>query len=119
MTQSLETRRNALMGAMALGVAASAWPVRRANALWRDDSGPAPEFAGISAWFGSPPLTMAGLLGRVVLIDFWTHTCNIWQRTAPYLSRWHDAYRDNGLVVVGVHTPEFSFERQSAGVADA
>ena len=119
MTRPFETRRDVLVGAMALGVAASAWPVRRADALWLGGGGPAPEFAGISTWFGSPPLTMAGLLGRVVLIDFWTHTCNIWQRTVPYLHRWHDAYHDKGLVIVGVHTPEFSFERQSAGVADA
>lgn len=119
MARPLETRRSVLVGAIMLGGAASVWPVGRASALWGGEGGQAPEFAGISAWFGSQPLTMAGLRGRVVLIDFWTHTCNIWQRTAPYISRWHDAYREKGLVIVGVHTPEFSFERQSAGVADA
>jgi thiol-disulfide isomerase/thioredoxin len=104
---------------MALGVVASAWPCRRAHALRLGDRGPAPEFAGISAWLGSPPLTMAGLRGQVVLIDFWTHTCSNWLRTAPYLNRWHDAYHGKGLVIVGVHTPEFSFEHQRAGVEDA
>jgi thiol-disulfide isomerase/thioredoxin len=104
---------------MALGVVATAGPCRRAHALRLGDRGPAPEFAGISAWLGSPPLTMAGLRGQVVLIDFWTHTCSNWLRTAPYLNRWHDAYHDKGLVIVGVHTPEFSFEHQRAGVEDA
>ena len=119
MTHPFATRRKFMATAMALGVAANALPWRPAHALRLADSGPAPEFAGISAWFGSPPLTMAGLRDRVVLIDFWTHTCNIWQRTVPYLRRWHDAYRDKGLVIVGVHTPEFSFEHDRAGVEDA
>jgi thiol-disulfide isomerase/thioredoxin len=119
MTHPFATRRSVLVAAMAMGAAASAWPVGRANALPLGDRGPAPEFAGVSAWLGSPPLTMAGLRGQVVLIDFWTHTCSIWQRTVPYLNRWHAAYRDKGLSIVGVHTPEFSFERQRAGVEDA
>src|SRR5262249_30374785 len=78
-----------------------------------------PEFTGVSAWLGSPPLTMAELRGRVVLIDFWTHTCSNWQRTVPYLNRWRDAYRDKGLVIVRVHTPELSFQHERAGVEDA
>jgi thiol-disulfide isomerase/thioredoxin len=119
MTHPSATRRGVLVAAMALGAAASAWPTGRANALRLGDRGPAPEFTGVSAWLGSPPLTMAGLRGRVVLIDFWTHTCSIWQRTVPYLNRWHDTYRDKGLAIVGVHTPEFSFEHQRAGVEDA
>src|SRR5437763_6822414 len=114
-----ETRRGVLAAAMAIGAAATAWPIRRASALRLGDRGPAPEFAGISTWLGSPPLTMAGLRGRTVLIDFWTHTCSIWQRTVPYLNRWHDAYNDKGLVIVGVHTPEFGFERETGGVEDA
>src|ERR1700680_5211600 len=101
MTHPLATRRHALATAMALGVVASAGPGRRAHALRLGDGGPAPEFAGISAWLGSPPLTMAGLLGQVVLIDFWTHTCSNWQRTLPYLNTWHDAYHGKGLVIVG------------------
>jgi thiol-disulfide isomerase/thioredoxin len=119
MTHRSATRRDILAAAMTLSVAASAWPGRPAHALRLADLGPAPEFAGISAWLGSPPLTMAGLRGQVVLIDFWTHTCSNWLRTLPYLNRWHDAYHDKGLVIVGVHTPEFSFEHQRAGVEDA
>jgi thiol-disulfide isomerase/thioredoxin len=118
MAHPFATRRSVLAAAMA-GAAVGAWPIGRANALRLGDLGPAPEFAGVSAWLGSPPLTMAGLRGRVVLIDFWTHTCSIWQRTVPYLHRWNDSYRDKGLAIVGVHTPEFSFEHQRAGVEDA
>lgn len=119
MTHSLATRRNFLATATALGVAASAWPFKRADALRLGNHRPAPEFAGTSVWLGSPPLTMAGLRGQVVLVDFWTHTCSNWLRISPYLNRWHDAYGDKGLVIVGVHTPEFSFEHQRAGVEEA
>ena len=69
-----------------------------------------PSFAGATAWLGSPPLTPADLRGRVVLVQFWTFTCINWIRTAPYVRAWWEAYRDDGLVVIGVHTPEFSFE---------
>ncbi len=70
MTHPSATRRKVLVAATALGVAASVWPWRRAHALQLGDRGPAPEFAGISSWLGTPPLTMAGLRGQVVLIDF-------------------------------------------------
>jgi len=62
-------------------------------------------------WINSPRLTAADLRGKVVLIDFWTYTCINWRRTLPYLRAWADRYRDQGLVVIGVHTPEFGFER--------
>jgi thiol-disulfide isomerase/thioredoxin len=81
--------------------------------------GQAPEFTGISNWLNSPPLTMAGLRGKVVLIDFWTYSCINCLRTLPYVTRWYDTYRDKGLVVVGVHTPEFGFERIAANVQTA
>jgi thiol-disulfide isomerase/thioredoxin len=61
-------------------------------------------------WLNSPPQTAAGLRGKVVLIDFWTYTCINWLRTLPYVRAWSDKYKDRGLVVVGVHTPEFGFE---------
>jgi thiol-disulfide isomerase/thioredoxin len=63
------------------------------------------------AWLNSPPLTAPALRGKVVLIDFWTYTCINWLRTAPYVRAWADKYRDQGLVVIGVHAPEFSFEK--------
>jgi thiol-disulfide isomerase/thioredoxin len=69
-----------------------------------------PSLGGATAWLNSDPLDAAGLRGRVVLVDFWTLTCINWLRTEPYVRAWSQAYRDDGLVVIGVHTPEFSFE---------
>jgi cytochrome c biogenesis protein CcdA/thiol-disulfide isomerase/thioredoxin len=79
----------------------------------------APEFAGIEAWQNSPPLTMKELQGKVVLIDFWTYSCINCVRTLPYLTDWDRKYRDMGLVIVGVHSPEFEFEKKPANVRDA
>jgi hypothetical protein len=70
-----------------------------------------PSFGGATEWLNSDPLGPAELHGRVVLVDFWTLTCINWLRTEPYVRAWWRAYRDDGLVVVGVHTPEFTFER--------
>jgi thiol-disulfide isomerase/thioredoxin len=69
-----------------------------------------PSLGGATGWLGSEPLGQDDLRGRVVLVDFWTLTCINWLRTAPYIRAWSRAYRDDGLVVIGVHTPEFSFE---------
>jgi len=79
----------------------------------------APAFTGIDQWFNTPPLDMAGLRGKVVLVDFWTYACVNCVNTLPHLQRWHDRYRDQGLVVVGVHTPEFAFERDAGNVQAA
>ena len=76
----------------------------------------APEFAGISSWINSEPLTMADLRGGVVLVDFWTYTCVNCIRTFPYLKEWHEKYADVGLTIVGVHSPEFEFEKIRANV---
>ena len=69
-----------------------------------------PSFEGATGWLNSDPLTPDGLRGRVVLVDFWTYTCVNWLRTLPYLRAWAAKYRDDGLTVIGVHTPEFGFE---------
>ena len=71
-----------------------------------------PSLSGATAWLNSDPLGDAELRGRVVLVDFWTLTCINWLRTAPYIRAWWEAYRDDGLIVIGVHTPEFSFEHE-------
>ncbi|HEY2181135.1 MAG TPA: redoxin domain-containing protein [Solirubrobacteraceae bacterium] len=71
-----------------------------------------PALDGASAWLNSPPLGPAELRGHVVAVDFWTLTCINWLRTEPYVRAWSQAYRDDGLVVIGVHTPEFSFEHE-------
>ena len=76
-------------------------------------------FRGATTWLNSPPLTATGLRGKVVLIDFWTYTCINWLRTLPYLRAWAEKYRDHGVVVIGVHTPEFSFEHDIENVRQA
>jgi thiol-disulfide isomerase/thioredoxin len=70
-------------------------------------------------WLNSPPLTASALRGKVVLVDFWTYTCTNWLRTLPYVRAWHEKYRDQGLVVIGVHAPEFSFEKNMDNVRRA
>jgi thiol-disulfide isomerase/thioredoxin len=67
-------------------------------------------------WLNSPPLTASALHGKVVLVDFWTYTCINWLRTLPYVRAWHEKYRNQGLVVIGVHAPEFAFEKNSNNV---
>ena len=81
--------------------------------------GDAPEFAGTGRWFNSPPVSMRALRGRVVLIDFWTYTCINCLRTLPYIKAWDERYRDRGLTIVGVHTPEFAFEKVAGNVERA
>jgi cytochrome c biogenesis protein CcdA/thiol-disulfide isomerase/thioredoxin len=86
------------------------------------DLGEAPEFVDTQRWFNTPgarPLTLHGLRGRVVLIDFWTYSCINCLRTLPYLEAWDRRYRKDGLTIVGVHSPEFPFEKDSSNVADA
>ena len=92
--------------------AASAYP----------DLGTAPPFTDTQQWFNTPghrPLTLAGLRGRVVLVDFWTYTCINCIRTLPYLEAWDAKYRSAGLTIVGVETPEFAFEHEASNVSDA
>ncbi len=81
--------------------------------------GQAPDFRAIESWINSEPLTLAELRGKVVLIDFWTYSCINCIRTLPHLRSWHEKYADDGLVIVGVHTPEFAFERELSNVEDA
>ena len=80
------------------------------------DFGPAPEFTGIERWLNSEPLSLAQLRGRVVLVDFWTYACINCIRTLPHVNRWAELYTPQGLTVVGVHTPEFPFERTTSNV---
>jgi thiol-disulfide isomerase/thioredoxin len=76
-------------------------------------------FEGATSWINSPPLTPAGLRGKVVLVDFWTLTCVNWLRTLPYVRAWAAKYKDKGLVLVGVHTPEFTVEHDIGNVQRA
>jgi thiol-disulfide isomerase/thioredoxin len=101
----------------------------RANQLLRATTHPAavqlpvegrmPSLAGATQWLNSPPLTADGLRGSVVLVDFWTYTCINWLRTLPYIRAWAEKYQDHGLVVIGVHTPEFDVEHDLDNVRRA
>jgi len=84
-----------------------------------EDLGPAPDLAGIEAWINSDPLTIRALRGRVVLVEFWTFACSNCIHVQPYVKAWFDRYASAGLVVIGVHTPELSFERDLGNVRDA
>jgi cytochrome c biogenesis protein CcdA/thiol-disulfide isomerase/thioredoxin len=83
------------------------------------DYGQAPDFVGVTHWLNSDPLTISSLKGKVVLVDFWTFSCINCIRTLPYVTKWYDTYKDQGFVVVGVHTPEFAFEKDTNNVASA
>jgi len=106
-------------GAIAVPSAALAQDKSVASFLKLPDEGEMPTLAGATGWLNSPPLTTAGLRGKVVLIDFWTFTCINWLRAEPYVRAWAEKYRNQGLVVIGVHTPEFAFEHDVDNVRRA
>jgi thiol-disulfide isomerase/thioredoxin len=89
------------------------------TALHLPVEGSLPSLDGADEWLNSPPLTKEGLRGKVALFDFWTFTCINWLRTLPYIRAWSDKYKDKGLVVIGVHTPEFTIEKDVANVRQA
>jgi thiol-disulfide isomerase/thioredoxin len=99
-----------------IGIGLGALLIVSAFLMNRSEKRIAPEFSGIEAWLNSPPLTMESLRGKVVLVDFWTYSCVNCLRTLPYLKSWHEKYRDKGLVIIGVHTPEFQFEHDQSNV---
>lgn len=87
--------------------------------LFQNEADQAAEIIPGGAWLNSPPLTLKELKGKVVLIDFWTYTCINCQRTLPYLRSWHEKYKDQGLVIIGVHSPEFEFEKSEKNLVQA
>lgn len=91
-------------------------PESGTRAVQRSSGGVLARLGGASGWINSPPLTAADLRGKVVLVQFWTYTCINWRRSLPYVRAWASRYKDEGLVVIGVHTPEFAFERDAANV---
>src|SRR4051812_41357861 len=88
-------------------------------ALQLSIEGELPSLGGATGWLNSQPPTAAGLRGKTVLIDFWTYTCINWLRTLPYVRAWAEKYKNQGLVVIGVHTPEFPFEKDVENVRRA
>ena len=103
-----------LFGSTAPGIGAEAAPVQSAAA-----QGTAPDFIGLGNWFNSPPLSIGGLRGKVVLVNFWTYGCGNCVNTLPHVTALHAKYKDRGLVIVGIHTPEFPFERSAGNVQAA
>jgi len=113
-----------LAGAVAAPIAALAEETRVAQQNTSAASrlpieGTMPSLAGATTWLNSPPLSPADLRGKVVLLDVWTYTCINWLRTLPYVRAWAAKYKDQGLVVIGVHSPEFPFEHDVANVRRA
>jgi thiol-disulfide isomerase/thioredoxin len=86
------------------------------KAVSTPDTKPGPSLDGAVDWLNSPSANLATLRGKVVLISFWTYTCINWRRTLPYLRQWEAKYRDHGLIVIGIHTPEFAFEHEVENV---
>jgi thiol-disulfide isomerase/thioredoxin len=119
-SHAVASRLDDLRGPSRFAVASTGRPGVKQAKLPR--LGTAPEFVGNQRWFNTPgnrPLTLRALRGRVVLIDFWTYTCINCLRTLPYLEAWDARYRHDGLTIVGVHSPEFPFERDAGNVAAA
>jgi thiol-disulfide isomerase/thioredoxin len=94
-------------------------PDREARVDRSRTEGHIPALDGATGWINSPPLTPAGLRGKVVVVDFWTYSCINWRRQLPYVRAWAQRYGDHGLVVIGVHTPEFGFEHDRDGIERA
>jgi cytochrome c biogenesis protein CcdA/thiol-disulfide isomerase/thioredoxin len=94
-------------------------PTRDAAAGALKDEGPFPSLRGATEWLNSAPLTPAALRGKVVLVDFWTYSCINCLRSLPFVKSWYEKYKDSGLVVIGVHSPEFAFEKDQANVRHA
>jgi thiol-disulfide isomerase/thioredoxin len=117
-------RSPALFFAVALTASAAALTMSFAASPWGGDiaaadAQPAPEFQNIDTWLNSQPLKLQELRGKVVLVDFWTYTCINCLNHLPYVKDWNEKYKDQGLVVVGVHTPEFAYEKSTRNVKDA
>ena len=116
MVKAINHNRRRFLATAAMTIAATRLGIVRfakaqgARTLRLFTGGNFPSLGGATGWINSPPLTPAALRGKVVLVDFWTYTCVNWRRTLPYVRAWAEKYKDRGLVVIGVHTPEFSFE---------
>jgi thiol-disulfide isomerase/thioredoxin len=123
MFEGINHRRRRLMGAAACTIAVSRLGIVGALAApgitKLPSEGSISSLDGATAWINSPPLTPAGLRGKVVLVNFCTYSCINWLRTLPYVRAWANKYKDQGLVVIGVHTPEFGFEKDLGNVQRA
>ena len=119
MSNEINLDRRRFLGAAAMTFAAAQVGIVGSAAAQFAVEAASPSLAGATGWLNSQPLNMAGLRGKVVLVDFWTYTCINWRRTLPYVRAWAEKYKEHGLVVVGVHTPEFGFEKNIENVRRA
>lgn len=120
-TTAMKLRSSTLLAAVAIAATVVLVTLAAPPAIGTPAAHPvaAPDFQGIATWQNSPPLAMQGLRGKVVLVDFWTYTCSNCLNQLPYVKEWHAKYKDQGLVVVGVHTPEYAFEKSTPNVQEA
>ena len=122
MSSAINRNRRRFLGVAAMAAVATQLGLRgyakagSSAAARLPEEGALPPLSGGTDWLNSQPLAASGLRGKVVLVDFWTYTCVDWRRTLPYIRAWAEEYRDRGLVVIGVHTPEFSFEHKVENV---
>jgi thiol-disulfide isomerase/thioredoxin len=118
-SEEINDDRRRFLATAAATVAAAQLGLARASAAAGKGGGELASLETATAWLNSAPLTAAGLRGKVVLVSFWTYSCINWLRSQPYLRAWAERYRDRGLVVVGVHSPEFGFEKNLDNVRRA
>ena len=120
MTSNIDSTRRRLLGTAAL-TAFSALPLGllRSSGSGLPIEGDFASLKGATGWLNSDALENRQLRGKVVLIGFWTYSCINWRRTLPYLRTWHEKYKQSGLTVIGVHSPEFAFERSTDNVRRA
>ena len=119
MSEGINDKRRRFLTTAAATIAAAGLGLERARAAPGQGGETLASLETATAWLNSTPLTAAGLRGKVVLVSFWTYTCLNWLRSQPYLRAWADKYRDRGLVVIGVHSPEFGFEKDLGNVRRA
>ncbi len=114
-------QQSGLIDALAQATTAARPPTPTSGDLPRTlpDWGPMPELRGLSDWFNSAPLDKAALQGKVVVVDFWALGCINCRNALPHVAQWHERYKDQGLVVLGIHAPEFDAERPAAAVKQA
>src|SRR3982751_6835614 len=121
-TTAMSLRSNALLAAVAIAatvalVTLAGPPATGSPAATHPVA--APDVEGIASWQNSPPLKIDALRGKVVLVDFWTYTCSNCLNQLPHVKEWHEKFKDQGLVVIGVHTPEYAFEKSTPNVQEA
>jgi len=107
------------LGGAATSIVAAETPRTRAPITVAANEAAAPNFVGLGNWFNSAPLNISDLRGKVVLVNFWTYGCSNCVNTLPHVTELYAKYKDRGLVIVGIHTPEFPFERSAANVQAA